>query len=272
MDGEAVPKAETKQKKEEKKEKKTKADEEEGAAEEDDDGVLEEEPVLSGGLGSALELLRRRGVFKEKQKKAVGEVIIERLDEHGREMTPKQAFKHMSHIYHGEAPSMRKREKMQRQEREEQKRKFVSPNDTPLGSLGKMREAQKRLAQPFIVLEKKITASDLDRQIEKRIQKQGVEPAKSSSSSAKKKAAKNASRQAKGAPATPTEEPAAENTSHSMVNPKKRKQVSMSFTSQKRHKTNSGASVLTGIDEDEQAAVAAVMAATAAAAAKPASS
>jgi len=207
---------------EETSEKKAKKEEEE---EDEDEGVLDDEPTLTGGLGSALELLKRRGVFNQKQKKEVGEVIIERLDENGREMSLKQAFKKMSHVYHGEAPSLRKREKQQKKEREEEKRKFVSPTDTPLGTVGKMREAQARLGQAYIVLEKKITASDLDRQIEKRIQKQGVEPGKGQGQKKKPKGPKGPGANAAGAGAgasAASEETAYES---SLVNPKKRKQV-----------------------------------------------
>lgn len=148
---------------------------EEQQAEEDPD--LEEavpEVTVGKGLASALQLLKDRGTLKEtvdwggrnmdkKKSKLVGivgqeekfknrEIILDRVDEFGRIMTPKEAFRKLSHKFHGKGPGKMKQEKRMKQYEEEMKLKQMTSGDTPLLSMEKMRDAQAKLHTPYIVI------------------------------------------------------------------------------------------------------------------------
>lgn len=144
--------------------------------EEEDVNVEEtiKEVSVGKGLAGALSLLKERGVLKEtvdwggrnmdkKKSKLVGivnqqekfrdrEIILDRLDEFGRTMTPKEAFRKLSHKFHGKGPGKMKQEKKMKQYEEEMKLKQMSSGDTPLLSMEKMREAQAKMHTPYIVI------------------------------------------------------------------------------------------------------------------------
>nr|GMD54556.1 SART-1 family protein DOT2-like [Ipomoea batatas]GMD54557.1 SART-1 family protein DOT2-like [Ipomoea batatas] len=91
--------------------------------EEDEEAVLHEAAV-GKGLCRALRLLKQRGALKETiqwgapnmdNNKSSKEIHIERTDEHGRILTPKEAFRLFSHKFHGKRPSKLKQEKRMRQ-------------------------------------------------------------------------------------------------------------------------------------------------------------
>uniref|UniRef100_A0ACD5X5S7 Uncharacterized protein n=2 Tax=Avena sativa TaxID=4498 RepID=A0ACD5X5S7_AVESA len=137
--------------------------EEEGAVKPDD--VLHEVSV-GKGLAGALRLLKDRGTLNEgdartsnKKKSKPGgtkdgpkEIHIERTDEFGRVMTMKEAFRELSHKFHGKGPGKTKQEKRQRKYQDELKTKRMKSSDTPLMSAEKMREAQARGKTPYLVL------------------------------------------------------------------------------------------------------------------------
>ncbi|KAL5711368.1 hypothetical protein ACHQM5_021832 [Ranunculus cassubicifolius] len=127
--------------------------------------------VVGKGLGGALGLLQKRGDLKEtvewggrnmdkKKSKLVGihenegpkEINIERLDEFGRVMTPKEAFRLISHKFHGKGPGKGKLEKRMKQYEEEMKLKQMKNSDTPSHSVERMRDTQARNKLPYIVL------------------------------------------------------------------------------------------------------------------------
>ncbi|XP_047324897.1 SART-1 family protein DOT2 [Impatiens glandulifera] len=129
------------------------------------------ETAVGKGLSGALKLLKDRGTLKEtiewggrnmdkKKSKLVGiydanaqkEIRIERTDEYGRILTPKEAFRQLSHKFHGKGPGKMKIEKRQREYQEELKRKKMKNDDTPSLSVERMREAQSRLKTPYLVL------------------------------------------------------------------------------------------------------------------------
>ncbi|KAL5977092.1 hypothetical protein ACLOJK_021434 [Asimina triloba] len=129
------------------------------------------EPAVGKGLSGALQLLKERGTLKEtvdwggrnmdkKKSKLVGiydedrtkEIRIERTDEFGRIMTPKEAFRMISHKFHGKGPGKMKLEKRQKQFFEELKLKQMKASDTPLLSMERMREAQAQTKSPYLVL------------------------------------------------------------------------------------------------------------------------
>ncbi|KAF6134707.1 hypothetical protein GIB67_002108 [Kingdonia uniflora] len=129
------------------------------------------EVAVGKGLSGALKLLKERGTLKEsiewggrnmdkKKSKLVGihesdgskEIHIERRDEFGRIMTPKEAFRNISHKFHGKGPGKMKQEKRQKQYQEELKLKHMNKSDTPSQSLERMRQTQERLGTPYLVL------------------------------------------------------------------------------------------------------------------------
>lgn len=67
-------------------------------------------------------------------------------------MTPKEAFRDLSHKFHGKAPGKMKQERRQKKYRDELKTKRMISSDTPLMSAEKMREAQALSKTPFLVL------------------------------------------------------------------------------------------------------------------------
>ncbi|ESW05501.1 hypothetical protein PHAVU_011G184800 [Phaseolus vulgaris] len=134
------------------------------------------EVAVGKGLSGALKLLKERGTLKEsiewggrnmdkKKSKLVGivdddeketqkkrEIRIERTDEFGRILTPKEAFRMISHKFHGKGPGKMKQEKRMKQYQEELKMKQMKSSDTPSLSVERMREAQARLQTPYLVL------------------------------------------------------------------------------------------------------------------------
>ncbi|KAJ1411582.1 SNU66/SART1 family [Sesbania bispinosa] len=147
---------------------------------EDKDEIVPDETIhevaVGKGLSGALKLLKERGTLKEsiewggrnmdkKKSKLVGiiddegnevqnkkEIRIERTDEFGRILTPKEAFRMISHKFHGKGPGKMKQEKRMKQYQEELKMKQMKSSDTPSLSVERMREAQARLKTPYLVL------------------------------------------------------------------------------------------------------------------------
>ncbi|KAL2925625.1 SART-1 family protein DOT2 [Bienertia sinuspersici] len=148
------------------------------------DETLHEAPV-GKGLSGVLQLLKERGTLKEtiewggrnmdkKKSKLVGiydedgpkkihmdkkkgklvdetprEIHLERTDEFGRILTPKQAFRLLSHKFHGKGPGKMKQEKRMKQYYDELKLKQMTHVTE---SVDKMREAQAQLKTPYLVL------------------------------------------------------------------------------------------------------------------------
>ncbi|KAI3851186.1 hypothetical protein MKW92_004293 [Papaver armeniacum] len=129
------------------------------------------EIAVGKGLSATLQLLKERGTLKDtvewggrnmdkKRSKLVGiydndgskEIQIIRRDEFGRIMTPKEAFRNISHKFHGKGPGKMKQEKRQKQYQEEMKLKQMKNSDTPSQSMERMREAQARMRTPYLVL------------------------------------------------------------------------------------------------------------------------
>ncbi|CAF1934638.1 unnamed protein product [Brassica napus] len=91
------------------------------------------------GLSGALKLLREQGIFKEKSssklhvdvrdnhgkddrfKDAFKDIRIDRVDECGRILTEKEAFKKLCHGFHGKKPGKRKQEKRMRKHEDSSK-------------------------------------------------------------------------------------------------------------------------------------------------------
>ncbi|KQJ84640.1 hypothetical protein BRADI_5g21993v3 [Brachypodium distachyon] len=120
---------------------------------------------LARGLAGALKFLQERGTLNEgtnwggrttdkKKRSLVGiedgpkEIRIERMDEFGRVMTPTEAFRDLSHKFHGKGPGKMKLEKRQKKYQDDLKTKQMKSSDTPLMFAEKMREAQARGQTP----------------------------------------------------------------------------------------------------------------------------
>jgi len=79
-------------------------------------------------------------------------VRIEYLDEQGRQMTPKEAFRRLSYRFHGKAPGKNKDEKRMKREAEELRRKMMPTADTPLMTLSAIQRTQKQTRQPYVIM------------------------------------------------------------------------------------------------------------------------
>ena len=68
------------------------------------------------------------------------------------QMTPKEAFRKLSHRFHGKGPGKMKQEKRMKQYQEELKLKQMNTGDTPLTSMEKMHDTHAKLHTPYIFL------------------------------------------------------------------------------------------------------------------------
>ncbi|KAG7321368.1 hypothetical protein KOW79_015783 [Hemibagrus wyckioides] len=89
--------------------------------------------------------------FKEKESYKP-DVKIEYVDESGRKLTPKEAFRQLSHRFHGKGSGKMKTEKRMKKLEEEALLKKMSSSDTPLGTVALLQEKQKSQKTPYIVL------------------------------------------------------------------------------------------------------------------------
>ncbi|KAI7796305.1 U4/U6.U5 tri-snRNP-associated protein 1, partial [Triplophysa rosa] len=89
--------------------------------------------------------------FKEKDNYKP-DVKIEYVDESGRRLTPKEAFRQLSHRFHGKGSGKMKTERRMKKLEEEALLKKMSSSDTPLGTVALLQEKQKSQKTPYIVL------------------------------------------------------------------------------------------------------------------------
>lgn len=89
--------------------------------------------------------------FKEKDSYRP-DVKIEYVDESGRRLTPKEAFRQLSHRFHGKGSGKMKTERRMKKLEEEALLKKMSSSDTPLGTVALLQEKQKSQKTPYIVL------------------------------------------------------------------------------------------------------------------------
>ncbi|KAK9540593.1 hypothetical protein VZT92_003035 [Zoarces viviparus] len=80
------------------------------------------------------------------------EVKIEYVDESGRRLTPKEAFRQLSHRFHGKGSGKMKTERRMKKLEEEALLKKMSSSDTPLGTVALLQEKQRSQKTPYIVL------------------------------------------------------------------------------------------------------------------------
>lgn len=83
------------------------------------------------------------------------EINLEYTDDSGHKLeTPKEAFRHLCHKFHGKGPGKNKIDKTLRKQAMENKLKETLSKDEPLPSLALMAEKQKELKTPYIILSK----------------------------------------------------------------------------------------------------------------------
>lgn len=80
------------------------------------------------------------------------DVKIEYVDESGRKLCPKEAFRQLSHRFHGKGSGKMKTERRMKKLEEEALLKKMSSSDTPLGTVALLQEKQKSQKTPYIVL------------------------------------------------------------------------------------------------------------------------
>jgi U4/U6.U5 tri-snRNP-associated protein 1 len=128
--------------------------------------ILDEEPLASDGVFATLRLIQRRGfdpseslggrkndrLHVQVTDDPAPEIRLERRDEFGRLMTEKEAFRKLSHKFHGKEPGKAKQEKRLKRLEEERKKQNMSSVDTPLMTVKAMQEQQQRTKSPFIIL------------------------------------------------------------------------------------------------------------------------
>ncbi|XP_063612338.1 U4/U6.U5 tri-snRNP-associated protein 1-like [Penaeus indicus] len=99
--------------------------------------------------------------FKEKDKYKP-DVKLEYVDDEGRKLNAKEAFRYLSHKFHGKGSGKNKTEKRMKKWNEELLMKHMSSSDTPLQTLERQREKQKQLGAAYLVLSGSKTQESMD--------------------------------------------------------------------------------------------------------------
>ncbi|XP_067623930.1 U4/U6.U5 tri-snRNP-associated protein 1 [Eurosta solidaginis] len=79
-------------------------------------------------------------------------VKLEYIDDNGRILNSKEAFRYLSHKFHGKGPGKNKIEKRLKKMEQEGLMKTMSSTDTPLGTLTMLQQKQKETKAPFVIL------------------------------------------------------------------------------------------------------------------------
>jgi len=80
------------------------------------------------------------------------DVEIKYHDEHGRSLTPHEAWKALSHKFHGKGPGRMKTEKLLKRIAEEKKREAMGSGDTPLSMNAAFQIRQAKVGQAHMIL------------------------------------------------------------------------------------------------------------------------
>ena len=67
-------------------------------------------------------------------------------------MNEKEAFRHLSHKFHGKTSGKNKTDKRLKKEQQESKIRQMASTDTPLNTLKLLQEKQEKLKTPYVVL------------------------------------------------------------------------------------------------------------------------
>eukprot|EP01121_Diplochlamys_sp_Union-15-3_P014201 TRINITY_DN4497_c0_g3_i2.p1 TRINITY_DN4497_c0_g3~~TRINITY_DN4497_c0_g3_i2.p1 ORF type:complete len:270 (+),score=69.27 TRINITY_DN4497_c0_g3_i2:158-967(+) len=133
-----------------------------------DSQILEKEAMVGKGVGSALEFLKQRGGLNAMNVETFSgratdkplnidqssdKIRLEYLDDEGNRMTPKEAFRHLSHRFHGKMPSKNKQEKRMKKKQEILKQKYTSSIDAATLSVQAMVKTQQERKSPYLVIQ-----------------------------------------------------------------------------------------------------------------------
>ncbi|KAL0830975.1 hypothetical protein ABMA28_001863 [Loxostege sticticalis] len=99
-----------------------------------------------GGHSGPLQEFREKSNFRPNIK-------LEYADDDGRPLCPKEAFRYLSHKFHGKGPGKNKQEKRIKKAVQEGLMKKMSSTDTPLGTLQMLQDKQRETHSPYIVLQ-----------------------------------------------------------------------------------------------------------------------
>ncbi|SNX86826.1 related to SNU66 - component of the U4/U6.U5 snRNP complex [Melanopsichium pennsylvanicum] len=80
------------------------------------------------------------------------DVEIRYHDEFGRDLDQKEAWKHLSHVFHGKKPGTRKMEKRLKKIEDEKKRERMAAGDTPTGMMSAFQSRSERTGKAHMVL------------------------------------------------------------------------------------------------------------------------
>ena len=118
-----------------------------------DQGTLIEN-IEWGGRNTDKKKSKLVGVLEDEGREAQNkkEIHIERTDEFGRTLTPKEAYRILSQKFHGVEPGKMKQEKRKKKFHEELKLKQMQSSDTPLLFAERIREVQACTKTPYVVL------------------------------------------------------------------------------------------------------------------------
>ena len=89
-------------------------------------------------------------------------VNLEYIDDSGRKLSTKEAFRYLSHKFHGKGSGKMKTEKRMKKIQEDSLMKNMSSTDTPLNTLQKLKKKQEEGATPFVVLTGNKASSNQD--------------------------------------------------------------------------------------------------------------
>uniref|UniRef100_A0A0A9WX62 U4/U6.U5 tri-snRNP-associated protein 1 n=2 Tax=Lygus hesperus TaxID=30085 RepID=A0A0A9WX62_LYGHE len=89
--------------------------------------------------------------FKEKDSYKPN-IKLEYIDDDGHLLSAKEAFRYLSHKFHGKGPGKNKVEKRMKKNEQEALMKQMSSSDTPLGTLQMLQHKQKETQSAFVVL------------------------------------------------------------------------------------------------------------------------
>jgi hypothetical protein len=90
----------------------------------------------------------------EQQEEPDDDIILERLDQFGRKMTPLERFKEMSHVFHGTYSGKNKQAKKHKRYLEELRQRQMSDTDTPLRAMEHHERVTQALQQPYVLVDK----------------------------------------------------------------------------------------------------------------------
>lgn len=89
------------------------------------------------------------------------EVKLDYMGDDGKMLNTKEAFRHLSHKFHGKGSGKLKSEKRTKKQEDKMLMNRMSSTDTPLHTLKKLQDKQKELQSPYVVLSGKLTSTSI---------------------------------------------------------------------------------------------------------------